>query len=131
VTRVGTGDVQVSVSWNSPADVDLHVVDPFTEEIYWESRTAESNGELDLDSNAACRSDRTRNEHVVWPAGKAPTGTYAVRLDQWSACGAASTDYVVTVWVKGREAQVFTGTFTGEGSNGGAGAGTDITTFTR
>ena len=29
-----TGDVQVSVAWNTPSDVDLHVVDPFGEEIF-------------------------------------------------------------------------------------------------
>jgi len=131
VTRVGSGDVQVSVSWNSEADVDLHVVDPFGEEIYWGARSAESNGELDLDSNAACGSDQPRNENVVWPRGQGPTGTYTVRLDHWSNCGALQTDYVVTVWVKGREPQVFAGTFTGEGDNGGAGDGIEITTFTR
>jgi len=131
VTRVGSGDVQVSVAWNTAADVDLHVVDPAGEEIYWGSRTSASGGELDLDSNAGCGGDQPRNENTVWPVNRAPTGTYVVRLDYWDACGAELTDYVVTVWVKGHDAQVFTGTLTGDGDNGGAGAGIAITTFTK
>jgi hypothetical protein len=131
VIRVGSGDVQVSVAWNSAADLDLHVVDPSGEEVYWGSRTAVSGGELDLDSNAACGSDQPRNENTVWPVGQAPTGTYVVRLDHWDACGAEQTDYVVTIWVKGHDAQVFSGTFTGEGEHGGLGDGIDIATFTR
>lgn len=35
VMRVGSGDVQVSVAWNTTADLDLHVVDPSGEEVYW------------------------------------------------------------------------------------------------
>lgn len=131
VTRVGSGDVQVSVSWNSAADLDLHVLDPFGEEVYWGARTSESNGELDLDSNAACGTDQPRNENIVWPRGQAPAGTYVVRLDHWSNCDAVQTDYVVTVWVKGQDAKVFSGTFIGEGDNGGEGSGTEITTFTK
>jgi hypothetical protein len=131
VTRVGSGDVQVSVAWNTAADVDLHVVDPTGEEIYWGSRTSASGGELDLDSNAGCGTDQPRNENTVWPVNGAPAGTYVVRLDYWDACGAELTDYVVTVWVKGREAQVYSGTFTGEGEHGAEGAGIDITSFSR
>jgi hypothetical protein len=131
VLRVGSGDVQVSVAWNSAADVDLHVVDPSGEEIYYGSRASESGGELDLDSNAACASDQPRNENTVWPTGEAPLGTYTVRLDYWDSCDALQTDYVVTVWVKGQEPKVFSGTFTGTGEQGGEGSGIDITTFTR
>ena len=131
VLRVGSGDVQVSVAWNSAADVDLHVIDPAGEEIYYGSRTSDSGGELDLDSNAACASDQPRNENTVWPTGEAPAGTYTVRLDYWDACAALQTDYVVTVWVKGQEPKVFSGTFSGDGEHGGLGSGIDITTFSR
>jgi hypothetical protein len=129
VVVVGTGEVQVSLSWNSAADVDLHVIDPAGEEIYWQSRESASGGELDLDSNAGCGTDNVRNENITWPIGGAPSGTYRVLVDYWSNCETASTDYTVTVNVKGRAAETFTGTFTGEGDRGGAGDGTPITTF--
>jgi hypothetical protein len=130
VVDVGTGDVQVSLSWTTSADVDLHVIDPANEEIYWEHRQSASGGMLDLDSNAACGSDGPRNENITWPTGAAPAGTYQVRVDYWSNCGAAETPFVVTVNVHGQDPQTFSGSFTGAGDNGGANAGQPITTFT-
>ena len=57
IINVGNGDVQVSVSWSDTSDVDLHVVDPALEEIYFGHLTSASGGKLDLDSNAACTQD--------------------------------------------------------------------------
>jgi hypothetical protein len=135
IIQVGTGDVQVSVSWSDSSDVDLHVVDPSGEEIYYGHKTSASGGNLDLDSNAACsrNSDNTfkSNENIVWPTGGGATGTYTVRLDYWSGCGmSVPTDYVVTVATAGGTPQVFTGSFTGAGDHGGSGSGILITTFT-
>ena len=117
VLRVGSGDVQVSVAWDSPTDVDLHVVDPSNEEIFFGNLQAQSGGKLDLDSNAACSIDNVNNENIVWPAGGAPSGTYNVFLVYWSACSQAQTNYVVTVLVKGQAPQIFSGTLTGNGSS--------------
>ena len=127
---VGTGDIQVTVTWDSNADVDLHVVDPAGSEVYWANRTSLTGGELDLDSNAACVGDNVRNENITWGVGEAPQGTYIVRVDYWSACSAPSTDYTVLV-NNGGDIEIFRGTFTGSGDSGGAGSGVDITTFTR
>ena len=131
VVEVGTGEVQVSISWDSNADVDLYVVDPSGEEIFWGNSFSESGGELDLDSNAACAGDNIRNENITWPDGEAPSGTYTVRVNLWAACGATSTSYVVTVRREGQAAQTFTGTLTGEGNGGAEGAGEVVTTFSR
>lgn len=130
VTSVGTGDVQVNVSWDVDSDVDLHVVDPTGEEIYYGHKTAASTGVLDLDSNAGCSLDHKRSENITWAAGKAPRGTYTVRVDYWSACSVAKTNYVVTANVAGQAAKVQNGSFTGPGDNGGSGSGTLIYTFT-
>ena len=123
----GEGDVQVSVSWDKESDVDLHVVDPSGEEIYYSNRAGD-NGELDLDSNAGCSIDGKKNENITFPA-PAPRGTYTVRLDYFDSCGVSATNYVVTVRVKGQQTRTFSGTFTGEGTGGGAGDGIDITTI--
>jgi hypothetical protein len=120
--QVGTGDIQVSVAWTDTADVDLHVIDPNNEEIYFAHRNAASGGTLDLDANAACHKNTftdgtppafVSNENVVWGAGKAIPGTYKVILDYWSDCGVAKTDYVVTLQRQNAAPQIFTGTFTG------------------
>jgi uncharacterized protein YfaP (DUF2135 family) len=130
VLLVGTGDVQVSVSWDVNSDVDLHVVDPSGEEIFYANRTSASGGSLDLDSNAACRIDGVRNENITWPVGRAPVGRYTVRVDYWDSCGVAQTNYTVRVNAGGTP-QIVTGSFTGPGDQGGLGSGRTVATFER
>jgi hypothetical protein len=128
VLTVGTGQVQVSVSWDANSDLDLHVLDPNSDEVYYQQPVVDSGGELDLDSNAECTIDHKRNENITWPS--APPGPYLVRVDHWSNCGVERTRYVVTVRVDGQPAKVFHGEFIGRGDDGGLGSGREITTFT-
>lgn len=133
------GDIQVSVTWDTDADVDLHVVEPGGAEIYYGSPTSGSGGELDIDANAACSTSNLTQENIGWAPGSAPAGTYIVRVDYWDACGAVQTNYIVTVSLRpgvpavpglpGSGVQVFTGSFTGPGDQGGAGDGREITRF--
>lgn len=127
---VGTGDIQVTAAWDTESDVDLHVVDPGANEIYWADRQSPTGGQLDLDSNAACAIDSVSNENITWPVGAAPQGTYTVRLDYWSNCSAAQTNYTVLV-NNGGDIHIYNGSFTGSGDAGGYGAGILITQFTR
>ncbi len=132
VTHVKTGDVQVSVSWDVDNDIDLHVIDPKGFEIYWFDDTSPEGGLLDLDSNAACSIDSIRNENIVWPQGKAPRGTYTVRVDNFENCDSVAVNYVVTVQKAGALPQTFTGSFAADdpGDFGEVGAGVTITTLT-
>lgn len=122
VIQVGSGDIQISASWTDSADVDLHVIDPSGEEIFFGHKTAASGGTLDLDANAACSPNESSprvfysNENVVWPLGTAPNGTYKVILDYWSDCNVAQTDWVVTIQRQGAQPQIFTGSFAGASS---------------
>lgn len=125
--RVGSGDVQVSVAWDAPTDVDLHVTDPSGEEIYFAHKTSASGGTLDLDSNPACSIDNINNENVVWPTGSAPSGSYTVELVYWSACSQPMSNYTVTVVVAGQAPQVFSGTLV----NASSSTKIPIGTFTR
>jgi hypothetical protein len=129
VLIVGTGVVQVSVTWNTNADVDLYAVDPAGEEIYYGDKEAASGGFLDLDSNALCSGDNIRNENITW-SESAPTGSYTVRVNLWDDCGAATTDYVVTVRRRNQPPLTFNGTLAAPGVGGGSGAGSIVTTFT-
>ncbi len=130
VTSVGTGDVQVTLSWDVDSDVDLHVIDPAGEEVFYAHQQAASGGQLDLDSNAGCTIDGVRNENITWPTGRAPRGQYTVRVDYWANCSVAQTNYTVRV-NNGGTVQVFSGSFTGSGDAGGVGSGRTITTFER
>jgi uncharacterized protein YfaP (DUF2135 family) len=130
VTAVGTGDVQVTLSWDADSDVDLHVIDPAGAEVYYAQRTSPSGGQLDLDSNAGCVIDGVRNENITWPVGRAPRGLYTVRVDYWSSCGVSGTNFTVRINNSG-VAQIVTGSFTGVGDQGGLGSGRTVATFER
>jgi hypothetical protein len=128
IIEVGTGEIQVSVSWDADSDVDLHVIDPAGDEVFYGQTTIESSGTLDLDSNPGCSIDGVNNENITWAS--APEGMYTVRLDYFNSCDVEETSYVVTVQRAGESVETFEGELTGEGDEGGAGSGVDITTFT-
>lgn len=81
----GVGDPQVALTWNIHADLDLHVVDPLGEVIYYGNNQSESGGALDLDAGASCTEDFVRTENISWADG-GPLGEYVVRVAYWSAC---------------------------------------------
>jgi len=126
--EAGSGDLQINVTWDVESDVDLHVVEPSGEEVYWGNPASASGGQLDVDSNAACTIDGIRSENVFWPSGAAPPGTYTVLVDLWSACTTPQSDFIVTV-SRGGQSQTFSGSLSGPGSGGGAGAGQFVTSI--
>ena len=126
---VDFGDVQVTVSWDTDADLDLHVADPTGHEVYYGAEEVESGGVLDLDSGNCRRPDLRRNEHIAWSQGTPPPGRYEVRLSHFDSCDAEETSYVVRVYNHGT-VSTFTGTFTGPGEDAARGTGRVITTFT-
>ena len=94
---VGSGDVQVTVSWDSDADVDLHVADPNGDELHARSRVIESGGVLDLRTGEFCSAGEIRNEHVAWSRDTPPPGLYEVRVTYDDSCEVPETNYVVSV----------------------------------
>ena len=126
---VGFGEVQVTVSWDADADLDLQVLDPTGEVVYYDRPSVTSGGDLDLISE--CGSDRSnRNEHVAWSRAAPPAGPYEVLLNHDGNCAAEidPVDYVVRVYNHG-QVTTFPGTFTGSGDEGGIGDGREITLF--
>lgn len=110
---LGTGDVQVSLTWDSTDDLDLHVVDPNGDEIFYGDPVSPSGGELDVDSNAACAATTdTPVENVFWPDGGSPSGDYEVQVRHYEECGGdgSTQDFTVTVRFGGVVADTFDGT---------------------
>ena len=131
VQSVGSGDVQVSLSWDTPTDVDLHLVEPAGgEEIFWGNPSSLTGGMLDLDSNAGCSIDGVNNENITWATGSPLSGEHIVRVDFWSDCGGMPANYLVTTKVCGA-VRTFPGSFAaGTADGGGSGSGREITRFT-
>jgi len=100
--EVGTGDLQVSVSWDALTDVDLWLVQPDGTKIYFGNETSEQGGMLDLDSNAACFIDGVNNENITYDGVTAPAGEYVVSVSYFDPCEVATpTNYVVTIRANG------------------------------
>jgi hypothetical protein len=110
--KLGTGDIQVTLRWDGPADIDLEVVDPFGESIWFENPISVSGGELDVDANAGCEEEaRNPVENIFWPVGQAPEGPYEVYVYYFLECdGSGPTDYEVTVRVDGQVVDQIDGT---------------------
>jgi hypothetical protein len=106
-----TGTLVVSLSWDTEADLDLHVVIPGGVEVWARNINSyrmpptgtpvdaaawRDGGILDVDSNAGCVIDGRRQENVVWQSPP-PAGSYLVRVDTASMCGAAAARWTVDV----------------------------------
>ena len=120
------GTFHVTLTWDQEADLDIHVIDPNNEEIYFFARSSSSQeGFLDLDSNTGCKIDRIKTENVFY--NMAISGQYIIRVDLWSAC-AVTESINYEVLVEGCDVmQTVTGSFLpSEASRGTAGSGREV-----
>lgn len=76
--RAGTGDVAFRLTWRGISDLDLMVVDPGDNCIFFGNRQPASGGILDVDCNAGAVPCERPIENVYWPRASAPAGTYRV-----------------------------------------------------
>lgn len=99
------GAIQVTLGWNSGADLDLYVTDPSGATLYYNEQHKRSNigGHLDHDARGDCRREQQnpRIENAYWPS-PAHAGEYRVELRYFSPCAhATTTDATLSVIVKG------------------------------
>lgn len=91
------GDVEITMHWENENDMDLHCIEPSGEEISYQNRHSRTGGQLEIDMNA----EVSRNhpfEHIYWPSGRAPVGTYTVKVEHFSRkCSQNNTPFTVTV----------------------------------
>ncbi len=136
--EVGTGKLQVSCAWDQQNDVDLHLVEPSGEEIFYGSAVSTNGGELDLDSNAACMIDGVNNENITYSeTDVVEAGEYIVRVDFWSNCGTTeNTNFNVIAYYDGAiigttaGSNPYSGSFAPEEEdNGGLGDGDTVMKF--
>ena len=93
----------ITLRWDRPVDLDLHVEEPDGQIIWSRRKSGESGkgvGVLDLDSNAACVLDGRQHEQVIY-SRPPPPGRYRVRVDTFSLCGQAAAYWFVDVYRSG------------------------------
>lgn len=87
---VGSGTLQVSLTWNTTADLDLWMDEPDGNRIiYFNKVSATTGGELDVDDI-----NGFGPENIFYDEAP-PSGTYTVKVDHFS--GASPTNYNVTI----------------------------------
>lgn len=110
-----TGQIQITAAWNGPSDVDLHVIDPLGDHIYYGDRESSSGGVLDHDANAGCSVQPPTVENVYWSTPTPPRGTYQVRVHAYNMCGAYQTPVTLSIAVGGRVIGTYQYTLTRQG----------------
>lgn len=101
---VVAGPIQVTLWWQTDADIDLSVVDPSGNPVSWKSPRSPTGGFLDRDARGACGGGETQTgENIVWATPTPPFGQYHVVLDYYEDChGVGRTPVVFSVSVDGR-----------------------------
>ncbi|MFT7625055.1 MAG: hypothetical protein ACI9WU_004246, partial [Myxococcota bacterium] len=103
-------DVRASLIWNDRNDLDLHVVTPRGEEIFYSNKKSRCGGWLDVDMNIQGKTIKPV-ENVRWKKGTAQKGTYRVfvRNYRFHESTQKATEFRVEIEVNG-EVQHFDGT---------------------
>ncbi len=86
-------DLTIRLDWNKLSgntDIDLHVTDPYGEEIAFYHMSSASGGWLDRDDVIG-----PGPEHICWT--KAPSGAYLVQVHYYGSESHAVTNYSVTI----------------------------------
>lgn len=111
-------DVRASLMWNNRNDLDLHVIAPSGEQIFFNHKRSACGGWLDVDMNVGGESIKPV-ENVQWAKGTAPAGDYrvVVRNYRFHEGGTAPTKFMVELEVDG-DIQHFEGVISPEGQTG-------------
>jgi len=131
---LSTGRLVIALTWDTEADLDLHVVTPSPVpdrppvELWSGNRTtllprsaleggAYTDDELatagifDFDSNAQCVIDGQLAETATWQAAP-PAGHYIVKVDTFSMCGQPAARWALTVTLDGAAIGAYRGVST-------------------
>lgn len=100
-----TGPIQVTLIWNTRADLRLLIRDPNGRSVFSDNRTPDNSGILERLGNFKCQNvTNTPLTYAYWPTNP-PVGTYEVSVWQESRCTDPTVQptYTLTVSVRGNE----------------------------
>jgi Ca-activated chloride channel family protein len=110
-----SGDIRVSLLWNNRNDLDIHVVTPRQEEIFYGHPQDVAGGFLDVDMNVRGETSKPV-ENIFWARGKAPQGRYRVFVQNYDYHEKHREPTPFQVELKnGSEYSHFEGTLSGKG----------------
>jgi len=98
-------EVNVSLAWNSPDDLDLAVRDPRGEVIFFKTRSSSTGGTLDIDVHANCNSrTSTPIENISWDILPL-AGVYTIDVSLYNQCGNTNPEVPFTLIIKQKNAR--------------------------
>jgi hypothetical protein len=102
-----TGHLQIILAWDDRNDLDLHVICPNSEHLFFHNRLA-CGGELDVDANSVPASS-TENpvENAVW--AEPPPGRFGIIVDAYSMRVRPQSPFRVTIVQEGHPDRIVTG----------------------
>lgn len=101
------GDLQIVLAWDGLTDLDLHVICPNGQRMFYRNRRA-CGGELDVDANADPGPfTRAPVENARW--ARPPPGTYRIEVSQYEPRRERETPWRITIRQAGRPDRVITG----------------------
>ena len=77
------GNLRFTLMWSCLDDLDMHIICPSGEEIYYGHKCSACGGELDIDMNAGGNRSNNPVENVIW-TGDVPTGEFKVKIHNCS-----------------------------------------------
>jgi Ca-activated chloride channel family protein len=120
-----SGDIRVSLLWNNRNDLDIHVITPRKEEIFYGHARDAAGGFLDVDMNVQGESTKPV-ENVFWAQGRAPQGQYRVFVQNFGYHEKERQPTAFQVEIKnGSEYSYFEGIVSGAGKD----SDTEVCTF--
>jgi len=91
------GEVQFSLVWKTISDLDIHVVTPRGQRIFYGARKSACRGHLDVDANAPTRKNfsftKEPVENIRWLKGQPESGRYTVIVHYYQRRGNKRVEY--------------------------------------
>lgn len=118
-------DIRASLLWNNRNDLDLHIITPRGEHIYYANKRSTCSGWLDVDMNV--RGETTKPvENIRWARGVAQRGPYRVYVQNYRfhEPSQGPTAFKVELEIGGEVCH-----FEGEMAAARTGAASDVTVF--
>lgn len=94
------GELRVSLSWSNYDDLDIHVIEPDKNHIYFRNRGIKhsSSAMLDVDANGGVASTRTPVENIIWTdKNKMMDGEYTVYVNNYVKRENSDTGFTVEI----------------------------------
>jgi len=98
-----TGEVVVTLVWETKDDLDLHLIEPSGEEIYYKHKRSRQGGTLDLDKNAEQTVLVTNPIENIYYASMPGTGKYRIEVVYYKKnTSVTSIPYTVALNINGK-----------------------------